>query len=60
MTEKREKSESIPETEIEEPKFNDLWEGLYLLVLSCEIIIKIRYFLNFLWRKILLNTIAKL
>ena len=44
MTEKREKSESIPETEIVEPKFNDLWEGLYLLVLNCEIIIKIRYF----------------
>ena len=29
MSEKREKTESIPETEIEEPKFNDLWEGLY-------------------------------
>jgi len=25
MTENREKSESIPETEVEEPKFNDLW-----------------------------------
>ena len=30
MTDNREKSDSISRTEVEEPKFNDLWEGLYL------------------------------
>lgn len=54
MTENREKSESIPETEVEEPKFNDLWEGLYLLILSCSIIFKTIFI-----TKLLLNGSSK-